>query len=188
MHVLSRWLFNLLTNISPWLAISLNELSPRVPLFDLLLLCDSCSWCLNHRATWDWSMVLFQILILREISTYSLSIWIVVKGLWNNLVMKNLVWSKFWRGYFFLARKLATCTDVLFKAMLNIYITWSSSTGGRLLITYGFVHLAHIMSWHFLEIATRSVKFLCCSYVSADLFFLFTGRLSIIALRTVFTA
>ena len=188
MHVLSRWLFNLLTNISPWLAISLNELSPRVPLFDLLLLCDSCSWCLNHRATWDWSMVLFQILILRQVSTYSLSIWIVVKGLWNNLVMKNLVWSKFWRGYFFLARKLATCTDVLFKAMLNIYITWSSSTGGRLLITYGFVHLAHIMSWHFLEIATRSVKFLCCSYVSADLFFLFAGRLSIIALRTVFTA
>ena len=72
--------------------------------------------------------------------------------------------------------------------MLNIDITCSSSTRGRLLITYGFVHLAHIMSWHFLEIATRSVKFLCCPNVSAYLFFLFTGGLSIIALRTVFTA
>ena len=184
MHIWSRWLFSLLASISPWLAISLDKLPTRMTLFDLLLFCDSCSGCLNHRATWDWSIVLFQILILREISTDSLSFWIVVEGLWNNLVMENLVRGEFW-GDHFLTRILGCCLDVLFKAMLDVQIICTSSTGCRLLITYSFIDLSHIMNWHFLEIATRCIKFLCSSDISADLFLLFAGCFSIVTLRAV---
>ena len=75
--------------------------------------------------------------------------------------------------------------NVLFKAMLDIQIICTSSTGCRLLITYSFIDLSHIMNWHFLEIATRCVKFLSSPDISADLFLLFAGRFSIVTLRAV---
>ena len=84
-----------------------------------------------------------------------------------------------------MSRVLGCCVDVLFKAMLYVQIIRTSSTGCRLLITYSLIHLSHIMNWHFLEIATRCVKFLSSSDISADLFLLLASCFSIIALRTI---
>ena len=75
--------------------------------------------------------------------------------------------------------------DVLFKAMLDVQIICTSSTRCRLLITYSFIDLSHIMNWHFLEIATRCVEFLGSPDISADLFLLFAGCFSIVTLRTI---
>ena len=184
MYICSRWLIILLTKIASWLRSILDEFSTVVTFLGLFLFCDTRRWCLYHWSSRYRPVVLFQILILREISAYALSFWIMIQGLWDNLVMENLVWGKFWRDHF-LARILGCCMDVLFKAMLDVQITCTSSTGCRLLITYSFIDLSHIMNWHFLEIATRCVEFLCSPDISADLFLLLAGRFSIITLRTI---
>ena len=98
--------------------------------------------------------------------------------------MQNLVWCEFWWDHF-LARILGCCVNVFFKAMLDVQIICTSSTGCRLLITYSFIDLSHIMNWHFLEIATWCIKFLCSSDISADLFLLFAGCLSVVTLRAI---
>ena len=75
---------------------------------------------------------------------------------------------------------MATFVDVLFEAMLNEDITCPSSTGSGLLANC-FVDLTHIVTWHFLEIAPRSIELLSCPDVSANLLLLLASWLSVIA-------
>ena len=158
----------------------LYELWSRISLLWWLCIMDSqgsCR-CMRSGSTWDRPVDVLarQILVLREVPVDTLSFWDVVQRLWYELLLlKNVLWTEFVR-WTFLNGELSMGIDqvvLVLEAMLNVEVTaydavWCSIGGSW----HFLVSLANGLCWNFMKVASRCIKFLCCSNVLSHLLFL----------------